>query len=420
MNIYGDVHTNANLYAGYNTLGFYQNVTAVGDFSNAFKSGDGNHSGTPAAPNWNNGGKDAQLKTQIARQEVLGAAPSTITDDIHKLIEVPSSTSNDADALSNRRLYNQADYRILMNSSNKDITYDTINGSVTVPAKGSVVSYARNGNSATASAISNPKPSDPKIITVSDASINDGRQKGTVLLNTIDTGALSAAIQTNSNATQAIVYAADVAYSDSAQTAVRLKNGATLKQDLTIASQNAVYINGDYNTGKSPSSDTGGQPPSASDVLANNSTYNSFTEGSGYDRFSSMVAADAVTILSNGWVDANSSSSSRKATATTVNSAIISGNVATKGGTYSGGVENFPRFLEDWGSIPFTYYGSFIQLYNSKQFTAPWGGTTYYQAPIRRWFFDMQFLTRPAPGVATATAKQRGAWFRNTPAASSL
>ena len=36
-------------------------------------------------------------------------------------------------------------------------------------------------------------------------------------------------------------------------------------------------------------------------------------------------------------------------------------------GYYSGGVENFPRFLEDWSGKTFTYYGSMLELYNSQQ-----------------------------------------------------
>ena len=59
---------------------------------------------------------------------------------------------------------------------------------------------------------------------------------------------------------------------------MRLINGGTLPTDgLTVASQNPVYIQGDYNT------------TSAS------------------TRGSAAVFADAVTILSNNWKDINSS-----------------------------------------------------------------------------------------------------------------
>ena len=59
--------------------------------------------------------------------------------------------------------------------------------------------------------------------------------------------------------------------------------------------------------------------------------------------------------------------SARVASKTTVNAAIVAGIVPSSAvggdGTYSGGAENFPRFLEIWGEdTTFTYYGSMIQL----------------------------------------------------------
>src|SRR5438477_4381098 len=54
--------------------------------------------------------------------------------------------------------------------------------------------------------------------------------------------------------------------------------------------------------------------------------------------------------------------SSRIASNTTVNAAIISGIVPTAAaggdGSYSGGAENFPRFLENWSNATLIYYGS--------------------------------------------------------------
>ena len=81
------------------------------------------------------------------------------------------------------------------------------------------------------------------------------------------------------------------------------------------------------------------------------------------------VVADAVMILSNNWrLDSNSTKdvSLRVATNTTVNTAIIAGIVpsGTSNGNYSGGAENFPRFMEDWGTDnSLTYYGSMVELF---------------------------------------------------------
>ena len=58
------------------------------------------------------------------------------------------------------------------------------------------------------------------------------------------------------------------------------------------------------------------------------------------------MIADAVNILSNSWVDTNPNNSA--ASNTTVNTAIVSGIVPSTNCYYSGGAENFPRFLENW------------------------------------------------------------------------
>ena len=77
-------------------------------------------------------------------------------------------------------------------------------------------------------------------------------------------------------------------------------------------------------------------------------------------------------ILSNSWSDTNSANST--ASNTTVNTAIIAGIVPSGNGYYSGGAENFPRFLENWGGKTLTYYGSMIEkLYKSEQGYRPLG-----------------------------------------------
>ncbi len=110
------------------------------------------------------------------------------------------------------------------------------------------------------------------------------------------------------------------------------------------------------------------------------------------------MIGDAVNILSNSWLDSRSGTNP-VASPTTVNAAIISGNVPSGNGYYSGGVENFPRFLENWGGKQFTYYGSMIQLYQSKQAIGNWGAANVYGAPNRAWNFDTNFISTPPPGV---------------------
>jgi hypothetical protein len=99
-----------------------------------------------------------------------------------------------------------------------------------------------------------------------------------------------------------------------------------------------------------------------------------------------------------------------------VNAAFLAGIVPTVSGSYSGGVENFPRFLEDWSSKTFTYNGSMVVMYQSLYATGLWQGTGssigIYNPPGRNWAFDLNFRN-PAklpPGTPSVRAMVRGQW----------
>src|SRR5262245_51373796 len=102
-------------------------------------------------------------------------------------------------------------------------------------------------------------------------------------------------------------------------------------------------------------------------------------------------------ILSNSWSDSNSSAAigSRIASNTTVNAAFLSGVMPSgyqPGGSspqygYSGGGNNYPRFLEDWSGKYCTYFGSMVQLFASKSFTGKWDTGNIYSPPNRCWNF---------------------------------
>ena len=117
---------------------------------------------------------------------------------------------------------------------------------------------------------------------------------------------------------------------DTSNMAVRLVNGRSLGQDVSVATDNGLYIQGDYNTGGDgitpvPSNTANGGDPNVA----------------GYTRHSSAVMADAVTILSNSWSDGNAGYdlSHRRASATTVNTAILAGDVPSNadGNGYASG-----------------------------------------------------------------------------------
>jgi hypothetical protein len=138
--------------------------------------------------------------------------------------------------------------------------------------------------------------------------------------------------------------------------AMRLKNGDELGDALTVASANPVYTQGNYNkTNKKPAA----------------------------------IMADAVTFLSDAWDDSEGAlnKSNRIATETVVNASFLTGNVETTASDYSGGLENLPRFLEVWTGTKFTWRGSMVNLWESRQATGTWGGS-YYSPPIRDWAYD--------------------------------
>jgi len=111
------------------------------------------------------------------------------------------------------------------------------------------------------------------------------------------------------------------------------------------------------------------------------------------------LAGDALTILSNSWDDDESddnddSTSGEDATDTTIQAAILAGHTATPsyGSSNPGGqFENFPRFLEDWGSAEAEIVGSFISLWESQIADSDWDCCNFYGPPTRDWRFDSRF-----------------------------
>ncbi len=198
--------------------------------------------------------------------------------------------------------------------------------------------------------------------------------------------------------------------------AVRMRQGARLPRSrvasdtggLTVATERPLYVLGDYNT-------TVWRP--------------------------AALMADAVTFLSNppnprmrdstnlpgrcdaaskGWCDVRQFSMALRASvATTVNAAILAGHSPTpcdyarsgcSAPPYGGGLENFPRFLENWAGVTFRYTGSLVSLYENRFSTGLWnntvGGGAYYGAPQRQWSFDVNFrfpdrLPPGTPSVGT-------------------
>ncbi len=209
---------------------------------------------------------------------------------------------------------------------------------------------------------------------------------------------------------------------------VRLFDGETMSfsatggklsptKGITVASENMVYIWGNYNTRGITGIPSGGS-------TLNNGGYTG-------PQIPSSIVSDAFFPLSKTWFDGLSamrpegSSDARNfvgtpyrmadenlasiTDATAVRAAIIAGTTLTSmsgmpgrdslGDRRNGGVINYPRFLEIWNlngvERTWSYTGSLVPLYRSTQAIAQWENSTsvIYMPPRRNWSFDTTFLT---------------------------
>lgn len=175
------------------------------------------------------------------------------------------------------------------------------------------------------------------------------------------------------------------------QTAVRISNakdfkplrqnsGMAANNGITIATEAPFYTKGDVNA---------------------------FSDAS--QRVPLLLAGDSMNILSNAFNDsqygvANLSGDGPKksASTTTTNAVFLTGNVPTRTNQYSGGGENYFRYLEGWGTHNFK--GSMLNLLESQIATTPWDKNTgtgtssgYYGAPRRVWKWDESFASGSVP-----------------------
>jgi Tfp pilus assembly protein PilX len=163
---------------------------------------------------------------------------------------------------------------------------------------------------------------------------------------------------------------------------------ATFGNGFTVASEEPVYVLGNYNTSIAD--------PFWASLGANATTPHS----------AAAIIADAVTLLSPSWTDANSFANpalatNRNASDSYYRVAIAAGkNIpfpqpswgAQDFGT-DGGMHNFLRYLEDRSGTNVFYAGSQISMYYSQYATGTFKCcTSVYDAPNRNYYFDTQFL----------------------------
>lgn len=367
MVIGGRVHGNRELYiCPPSTLNFKQWVTAAGNVYFQRKPGDQNPS--------NLGKVDFEKGwDQKTPPLTMPVGTNNSPESVYEILKVPPSGEPADSLMGKQRYYNKADLVILVSNN-------------TVFAK----SKGRSINSTNLTFLS------------TNQTFYNAREQKWVRSIDIDVSKLNVWIQTNSDIIDALggsnklssIYVADMRTLPSTnQTGVRVKNGQTLPpKGLTVATPSPIYVWGHYNAPNPGSTNTINTKPAS-------------------------LVGDAITILSQNWTDANSDKNLdtyRKATPTTVNAAFLAGIVETRPGPgYSGGVENFPRFLENWSGVTFTYNGSMVVLFPSRIATNPWGTTpAYYRVPTRSWWFDLNFLdpTKLPPGTPQVNTVIRTKW----------
>ena len=294
--------------------------------------------------------------------------------NLHALIDLPPGGEDPNSALGKQRFFNKADMIVLVTDSGIVGSSGRYNnfviGVTNLEVKGVIKRTASFFDKRAALTIQATELDINKLRTeYSNLTSQLGREPKTIYM--IDARSQSATIQNG----------------------VRLINGVTLPtQGLTVATPNRLYIKGHYNSPSATrgTSSTAGTAPSA-------------------------VAGDALTILSTVWTDPGGGNalSARIGASTTVNTAVIAGIVPSGNGYYSGGLENFFRFLEDWTGKIFTFNGSISSLFYCQIATAPWGAATdIYLPPTRAFTFDNNFLdvTKLPPSTPEVRLVVRKQW----------
>jgi hypothetical protein len=192
--------------------------------------------------------------------------------------------------------------------------------------------------------------------------------------------------------------------------AVRIVNGISPPSNnglgFSIGTPNPLYILGNYNQ-------------------TNAGLLNSSNTSSG--TVPCAIMSDSVTILSANWSDYSSlhnaygSGGGWGAVSTTINAAILTGNVPSTGTDnmhFSGGVHNLPRLLEDWTGDTLWINTSMINLYASTKATGQFlNPGTYYNPPTRKFSYDNNFSdpNKVPPGIPCALVALRYNWATPPP-----
>lgn len=408
MIVSGRVHSNTNIYVG--TIS-----SASLTFSNTVTAG-----GTITAPSLNGSTWGTGGNTSLRGNTFFYGSPASSTNNppvnisinmtnTRSIIDIP--TTNDSSTLQGQqRLFNQAQVVLIVSNNTVTMRIQASPSSSDVPGADTTPITLTSSN--TVSALSTNFP-----FLVTTNTFTDKREGKTIFAAQIDVGRYRSWIATNtsvltkfpsgSGTWPTILYVADNRTNSSSQlSAIRLTNGTALPSNgglgFTVATPNPLYVWGHYNQ-------------TNSSLLGQNNTSSGTVPAA--------LISDALTVLSPAWRDVDSAvdwdSTRRNATDMTLNAAIITGNVPSTGltsTTFSGGVHNLPRMLENWSGDFLTFNTSIVNLFASARATSQWKwqgtGNYVYNPPTRQWAFDLNFYdpARQPPGVPTALVPIRYNW----------
>ena len=387
MKVTGKVHSNANLYsAPPSTLEFAQSVDAAGRiYTNR----------APYDPTGGSGTTPIYKLPPVPGSSSLTLPISTNNSPavVKQITEVPPNGEDPNSPMGAARYYNQCDLIVTTTATNVTVRAGRWDEFAVLDPD----TVATNGNSGYSFVQTN-------------ASFYDAREQKWTVTTDINVAALTnwmrssggggslnqSAYVTKGHQLNSI-YVDDRRASSGKLTVARVSNARQLPPSgLTVATQLPLYVQGHFNA---PDTTVG-------------STNTANTKPA-------SLVGDAVTVLSGNWSDAygNNALSARTPANTTVNAAFLAGIVQPTNTTgtrhYSGGVENFPRFLENWSGYSFTYNGSMVVMFPSQLATNYWVQTgAYYNAPNRRWAFDVNFLDyrRLPPATPQVRKLVRSQW----------
>lgn len=408
--ITGPVHANSNIYVGSpSDLTFNSIVTTTGNITAPGNLGMGSNQWT-GHTYYNGSPTPGYLTGQPSLNLPIGTN-STVGSSVQQILYPPPSGEAANSAMGSQRYYNKAGLVIYISNTTYAVT---IKSSSSDPNPVTITNLLTTLTNANAS--SNYFP----FISTTNQ-FYDWREAKTMKLTQLDIGKLTNWMQTNvyvynsastsnkfnsSSSPLNIVYVVDYRDTNSSvSTAVRLYNGANLPSaGLTVATPCPMYIWGVYNC----------------PVAAYKGTTNTLNS------VPASVAADAVTILSPGWSDAQATSSSGtrlsiNAQDDTVNTAMIAGIVPSTGTsstTYSGGANNFPRLLENWSGDNLWLNTSIVCLFASTWANTPYRLSGYYfNPPTRHFAFDQNYMSssKMPPGTPNICRLIRANWCNPQP-----